>query len=327
MTKRLIGGANARNNLAPIEYPWAWDAFENGCKNTWFPGQIGMADDKLQWESGALTPAEMHVYKTVFSTLTTSDVLIMRNVATAIMGIVTAPEVENALAAQCFQEAVHNWTYKHVLEMLGFHEEEVYTLYESVPEIRQKFELAATYANKIINWELANNPVETLLQGLIFYYCCFEGVWFYHGFSPIFSLARRQLMARSSEQLQYIMRDESQHCLFGIELIKGIMQENNVNPRDHISWFNKPILDAYRAEQIYINYVLQNRIVGYNADAHLQHTGYLLDRRLQQIGLPKVFGLEPALPWLDEMVMIKKESNFFEKHVTEYQKGQLSWDD
>lgn len=327
MTKRLIGGSDGRNNLAPIEYPWAWNAYENAGKNFWLPGQIGMADDRLQWETGQLTPAEMHVYKTVFATLTTSDVLIQRNIATAIMQVITAPEVEVALAAQCYQEAVHSHTYKHVLEVLGFHEEEVYTLYERVPEIRRKFEVAAKYTDDIIYWRSDEDAVISLLRGLIFFYCCFEGAWFYHGFSPIFSLARRNLMARSSEQLQYIMRDESNHCLFGIDLIKGIMRENGIDPHLYVYELTKPFLDAVAAEQTYIDYVMKDPIVGYSAGIHMQHTEYLLDLRMQQIGLPRAFNAAPTLPWLDEMVMIKKEKNFFESHVTEYQKTQLSWDD
>lgn len=321
MAKRLINGTSGRNNLSPIEYPWAWEAYENAGKNFWLPGQIGMGEDKLQWESGALTEAEKHTYKTVFATLTTSDVLVQRNIATAIMEHVTAPEVEVALAAQCFQEAVHSHTYKHVLEVLGFHEEEVYNLYEKVPEIKQKFELAAHYTDM-----LGSSNLLDILRGLIFYYLAFEGVWFYNGFTPIFSLARRNLMARSSEQLQYIMRDEDNHYRFGVKLINGILREEGVTVSMWAGRLKEIFTRARDAEETYINYALRQPILGYNAATHMQHVEYLLDHRAMQIGLDPIFGARPAVSWLDEMVKIKKEKNFFETHVTEYQKTELTWD-
>lgn len=319
--KRIIGGAVSRNNLAPIKYTWAWDAAQAAIANFWVPGEISMGDDRMQWETGRLTANEKHTFMSVFSTLTTSDILVQRNIALAVMAQVTAPEVEIALAMQVQQEAVHSLAYLHILENLGLDADEVYTLYERVPAIRQKFELADEYTKLIMDGDIRN-----LLLGLTFYYACFEGVWFYHGFTPIFAMNRKSppLMKCSGEQLQYIMRDESGHTQFGIALINAISDETGVRlSQEDISTVFKA---AYIAEGRYATYAIRP-YTGYSVDTHMQHMKFLLDRRARQLQRGAVFGADSAVSWLDEIAIMKKEKNFFETRVTEYQKTTLSWDD
>jgi len=314
--KQIVGGKAGTNHLLPIKYDWAYQAFKKGCANFWLPGEIGMGEDKLQWETGKLTAAEQHMYKAVFSTLTTSDILIQRNLACAVMERITAPEVEVALGAQIFQEAVHSDTYSHVLENLGLDPEEIYTLYERVPEIRQKFELAREFTEGMT----ALSSLRDYVKGLIFYYGAFEGAWFFHGFTPLFSLQRRNLMVRSCEQLQYIARDESKHADFGIRLIRTIMDEAGVyisqETLKEIFWA------ALEAETTYAKYAMPD-ILGYSARLHVQHMAYMLDRRAVQLGFDPIWRAEPVFPWLDEQIGTKKEKNFFEGRVTEYQVGSL----
>jgi ribonucleotide reductase beta subunit family protein with ferritin-like domain len=46
-----------------------------------------------------------------------------------------------------------------------------------------------------------------------------EGLFFYVGFTQILALGRQNKMTGAAEQYQYILRDESMHCNFGIDLI------------------------------------------------------------------------------------------------------------
>ena len=59
-----------------------------------------------------------------------------------------------------------------------------------------------------------------------------------------------------------------------------------------------------------------------SADEFCQYINYIPDRRLEGVVLqPLNPELENPFPWLAEMMDIKKEQNFFEGRVTEYQKA------
>lgn len=60
---------------------------------------------------------------------------------------------------------------------------------------------------------------QTLLKSLIVFACLMEGLFFYVGFTQILALGRQNKMTGAAEQYQYILRDESMHCNFGIDLI------------------------------------------------------------------------------------------------------------
>jgi ribonucleoside-diphosphate reductase beta chain len=59
-----------------------------------------------------------------------------------------------------------------------------------------------------------------------------------------------------------------------------------------------------------------------------EYLRYISNRRCQQIGLEPLFpGANNPFPWMSEMIDLKKERNFFEARVIEYQTGgALSWE-
>lgn len=318
--KRIINGGEGVNNLAPFKYPWAWEMLEKTRKNDWKPEEIGMGDDRYCYEY-RLGDNERLLFTNNFATLTTSDMVVGRNIAVEIMRHITAPEISLFMGRQVWEEGLHSLSYQHILEVLGLDQDEVYYRYQRAPEIRQKFELARFYAEKF-----DSNTLYSFLEGLIFYYLCFEGIWFYNGFSPIFSLQRRNLMTKTGEQLQYIMRDETNHVAFGVRLIKGVCAEENFKlPQEVV---HNIFRQAIEAEAVYAHGALPP-VLGYNPEMHIVQAKFLANRRLNQIGYAPLYPeiAEPSLPWLDEQINLKKEKNFFESKVTEYQVGGLVWDD
>tara|TARA_B100001540_G_scaffold139576_1_gene124084 strand:- start:2560 stop:3045 length:486 start_codon:yes stop_codon:yes gene_type:complete len=161
----------------------------------------------------------------------------------------------------------------------------------------------------------------------MFFAAIFEGCWFYNGFSPVFALQRRGLMKGTAEQFQYIMRDEVMHAAFGIRVVKQIIQEENLKPDK--KEIREMWDEAYEAEKAYTNYILRDQILGYSAEMHLGQFKYIANRRANQLGLDEepFPEAESTLPWLDEQANLRKEKNFFETRVTEYQTGgALNWD-
>jgi len=327
--KRVINGQTDINQLAPFKYPWAWNFFLNANKNHWTPLDINMAQDVTDYRH-KLTLEEKHVYENVLSYLTTSDILAMRNIGLAVMEKMTAPELQIYQARQVYEESLHTWTYQHCIETIGLNQSEIYNRYRVVPEIHQKISMANRRLNSVLRSDIDLNDRDELhnfVMSYLFFAAIFEGCWFYNGFSPVFALQRRGLMKGTAEQFQYIMRDEVMHAAFGIRIVKQIIEEENLTIDK--TEIRNMWEESYEAEKSYTEYILRDPILGYSADMHLGQFQYIANRRATQLGLndepfPKA---ESTLPWLDEQANLRKEKNFFETRVTEYQTGgALNWD-
>ncbi|MGV6817063.1 MAG: ribonucleotide-diphosphate reductase subunit beta [Thiotrichales bacterium] len=326
--KRVINGIGDINQLAPFRYPWAWEYFLNANKNHWTPLDISMAQDVHDYQH-KLTLEERHVYENVLAYLTTADILAMRNVGLAVMEKMTAPELQIYQARQVYEEALHTWTYQHCIESIGLDQSEIYNRYRVVPEINGKIQITTRRLNSVLRSDIDlhdRDELENFVLSYAFFAGVFEGAWFYNGFSPIFSLQRRGLMKGTAEQLQYIMRDETLHASFGIRVVRQIMLENNVklDPKAMRDMWD----EAEAAEAAYSGYLLKDPILGYSKDDHIEQFRHIANRRARQLDIEEPFpGARNALPWLDEQANIRKEKNFFETRVTEYQTGgALSWD-
>lgn len=149
------------------------------------------------------------------------------------------------------------------------------------------------------------------------------------GLEPLLALGRQNKMQGSAEQYQYILRDESLHCNFGVNLINTIKLEN---PQLWTSEFRGEIKalmqHAVELEYRYAEDTLPRGVLGLNAGMFKEYLRFIANRRCQQIGLDVLYpGASNPFPWMSEMMDLKKEKNFFESRVTEYQTGgALSWD-
>ncbi|MBL8452900.1 MAG: ribonucleotide-diphosphate reductase subunit beta [Zoogloea sp.] len=326
--KRIVGGQTDINQLAPFKYPWAWEFFLKANRNHWTPLEISMAQDVHDYHH-KLSGAERHVFENVLAYLTTSDILAMRNIGLAVMEKMSAPELQIYQARQVYEEALHTWTYQHCIESIGLDQQEIYNRYRVVPAIHAKIALANRRLERVMRPDFDLRDRDNLHEFALSYFffaAIFEGCWFYNGFTPIFALQRRGLMKGAAEQLQYIMRDEVLHCAFGIRVVRELMKEENLtlDPAALRELWD----EAEAAEEGYAAYILREPILGYNADLHTRQFRFMANRRARQVGLVEPFpGAENVLPWLDEQANLRKEKNFFETRVTEYQTGgALAWE-
>ncbi|MFA5494289.1 MAG: ribonucleotide-diphosphate reductase subunit beta [Porticoccaceae bacterium] len=325
--KRIVNANTDINQLAPFKYPWAWEFFLNANKNHWTPLDVNMAQDVHDYHH-KLTTEERHVYENVLAYLTTSDILAMRNIGLAVMEKMSAPELQIYQARQVYEEALHTWTYQHCIETIGIDQGEIYNRYRVVPEIYGKIKLANRRLNSVMrsDFDLRNRDnLEEFALSYLFFAAVFEGCWFYNGFSPIFALQRRGLMKGTGEQLQYIMRDEVLHSAFGLRVVSQLLAEESLtlDPTAVQAMWE----ESEAAEIAYAAYILRDPILGYSAEDHVAQFRYIANRRANQVKLPEPFpGAVNRLDWLGEQASIRKEKNFFETRVTEYQTGAaLSW--
>jgi ribonucleoside-diphosphate reductase beta chain len=326
--KRIVNGKADINQLAPFKYPWAWEYFLAANRNHWTPLEVPLGQDVHDYHH-RLTAGERHVFENVLAYLTTSDIMAMRNIGLAVMEKMAAPELQIYQARQVYEEALHTWTYQHCIESLGLDQQEIYNRYRVVPAIHGKIALASRRLESLLRpgFSLADRAdLREFALSYFFFAAVFEGCWFYNGFTPIFALQRRGLMKGTGEMLQYIMRDEVLHCTFGLRTIRELLREEDLvlDPDSLRRLWD----EAEAAERAYAEFILQTPILGYSVGLHLEQFRHVANRRARQAGLAEPFpGAGNAVPWLDEQANLRKEKNFFETRVTEYQTGgSLAWD-
>jgi ribonucleoside-diphosphate reductase beta chain len=298
------------------------------------PNEINMAADVALWKNpDGLTEDERLIIKRNLGFFSTADSLVANNLVLAVYRHITNPECRQYLLRQAFEEALHTHAYQYIIESLGLDEAEVFNMYREIPSVSTKAAWALPFTQSLGDPTFQTGTQEAdqrLLRDLIAFYVVFEGIFFYVGFAQILSMGRRNKMVGTSEQFQYILRDESMHMNFGIDVINQIKLEN---PQLWTESFKQEMVDMIKEgvelEYQYAHDTMPHGILGMNATMFEQYLHFIANRRLSQIGLPELYqGAENPFPWMSEMMDLKKEKNFFETRVIEYQAGgALSWDD
>lgn len=332
--KQMINCRADLNQIVPIKYPWAWEKYLAGCGNHWMPGEINMTPDIALWKDpNGLTEDERRLVKRNLGFFSTADSLVANNLVLAVYRHITNPECRQYLLRQAFEEALHTHAYLYVIESLGLDEGEIFNMYHEIPSVAAKAAWALPYTQSLGDLEFRTGTPENdrrLLRDLIAFYVVFEGIFFYVGFTQVFSLGRRNKMTGTAEQFQYILRDESMHLNFGVDVINQIKIEN---PHLWTSALQQEALEMIRQgvdlEYAYAADTMPRGILGLNAEMFKQYLYYIANRRCVQIGLPELYpGATNPFPWMSEMLDLKKEKNFFETRVTEYKTGGvLKWEE
>lgn len=329
--KRLINCATVDvNQLMPLKYKWAWEHYLNGCANHWMPTEVPMNKDIELWKSNLLTKDERHVIMRNLGFFATAESLVANNITLAIYKHVTNAEARQYLLRQAFEEAIHTHTFHYIVESLALDEGEIFNMYNEVNSIHGKDQFEMELTADVLREDFTTATQEgaqKFLENLIGFYIIMEGIFFYSGFAMILSFQRQNRMTGIGEQFQYILRDETVHLNFGIDLINGIKEEN---PELWSPSFQKRIIEQIRhaveLEIAYAQECLPRGILGLSAPMFREYAQHIADRRLERIGLKAQYGSKNPFPWMSETIDLGKEKNFFETRVNEYQSAaSLTW--
>jgi len=331
--KAMINCRADVNQLVPFKYDWAWQKYLDGCANHWMPQEINMTPDVALWkDKNGLSEDERKIVMRSLGFFSTADSLVANNLVLSLYRHITNPECRQYLLRQRFEEAIHTHAYQYVIQSLGMDEAELFNMYREVPSVARKASWALDFTKELDNPNFKTGDVEgdkKLLRNLIAFYCVLEGIFFYCGFTQILSMGRRNKMTGTSEQFQYILRDESMHLNFGIDMINQIKLENphlwDEEMQDQAAGM---ILQGMELEIEYARDTMPRGVLGMNASMMEEYLNYIANRRLVQLGLPEEFpSSENPFPWMSEIMDLRKEKNFFETRVIEYQTGgALNWD-
>lgn len=331
--KAMINCRADLNQLVPFKYQWAWQKYLDSCANHWMPQEISMTADIALWKSkNKLSDNERKIIMRSLGYFSTADSLVANNLVLAVYRLITNPECRQYLLRQAFEEAIHTHSYQYCIESLGMDEGEVFNMYREVPSVANKASWSMAHTSSISDPNFTTGTVETdqeLLRNLIGFYAVTEGIFFYCGFAQILSMGRFNKMTGVAEQFQYILRDESMHLNFGIDMINQIKIEN---PHLWTDKFKKEVIDMVtegtKLEIAYAYDTMSDGVLGMNADMMKNYLHFIANRRLVQLSLPQYYidAINP-FPWMSEIMDLRKEKNFFETRVVEYQTGgALNWD-
>jgi ribonucleoside-diphosphate reductase beta chain len=243
---------------------------------------------------------------------------------------VTSPEIRMYLLRQAYEEAIHTHSYQYIVESLGMNEAKIFNMYREVDAIFDKQEFILSFNEGIFDGNFKTGTFENdqkFLENWCVFSLILEGIFFYSSFAVVLGFQRQHKLTGSAEQIQYIMRDESMHLNFGIEIINALKEEN---PELWTKEFQDRIValcrKAAKLEYTYAQAVFPKGIFGLNADGFQQYIEFITDRRLERVGLPAQFNVTNPFPWMSEAIDLSKKKNFFETRVTEYKTGgALNW--
>ncbi len=331
--KAIINCRADVNQLVPFKYKWAWEKYLAGCANHWMPNEVSMAADIALWrDPNGLTEDERTIIKRNLGFFSSTESLVANNLVLAVYEHITNPECRQYLLRQAFEEAIHTHSFQYIVESLDLDEQEIFNMYREVPAVHEKAAWSLSYTQSLTDKHFKTGTQEAdqqLLRDLIAFYVVFEGIFFYAGFAQMLSFGRRNKMTGVAEQIQYILRDESLHLNFGIDVINQIKIEN---PHLWTEAFQAEahtiIKEGTELEMRYAHDTMPRGVLGLNAEMFDEYLRFIANRRCTKIGLPELYpGAENPFPWMSETIDLNKEKNFFETRVIEYQSGgALQWD-
>ena len=321
---RAIFGGNPTGifELNNIKYQWAYNLWEMMLNNTWFPKEVDMTRDTIDYKN--LTVTEKDAYDKALSQLIFMDSLQTNNLIDNVNPFVTAPEVNLILVRQSFEEALHSQSYAVMVDSISQNSEEIYELWRRDMMLKTKNDaIAGVYE------ELTANPSEHNFLKACFANQILEGIYFYSGFMYLYTLARSGKMLGTAQMIRFIQRDEVTHLVLFQNIINTLKKERpdlftDALKAEVIEMFKK----AVELEVAWGQYITQGQILGLTNDIVEQYIKYLADERLAAVGFDKLYNVSHPIKWVDDFAKFNdQKTNFFEGTVTNYSKGSLNFDD
>lgn len=318
----LIGKASPEDmNLHPIKYQWAYDLYNQAVRNTWFPHEIALKEDLEDWEK--MTEDERHAVKFLMAFFNPAELIVNRSIALGMYPYLKAPECHLYLAKVMWEEANHCVGFEYVLETFPFDREKIFGVHLTVPSMKAKEDYINKYLKRMTEDTLDISTVagkKDFIRNLVATNIVMEGIWFYSGFMVALSFRQRNQLRNFGSMINWVLRDESLHLKFGMNLVHTILEENKeLLTEEFAAEIRSIIIEGVDKETAYNKDLFPNGILGLNADYVNQYVQYVADRRLEELGLEKNYGVANPAKWMATSTDVLELVNFFEAQNTNYE--------
>ncbi len=308
--------------LNNIKYQWAYNLWEVMLNNTWFPKEVDMTRDVIDYKN--LTQNEKDAYDKTLSQLIFMDSLQTNNLIDNVNPYVTSPEINLILVRQSFEEALHSQSYAVMVDSISTNSEEIYELWRRDMMLKRKNDAIAN-----VYETLSDNPTEHNFVKACFANQILEGIYFYSGFAYLYTLARSGKMLGSAEMIRFIQRDEVTHLVLFQNIINTLKRERpDLFTKELEDEVYEMFKEAVQLEVDWGQYITQGQILGLTDEIVEQYIQYLADDRLTNVGMKPIYNVDNPIKWVDDFSKFNdQKTNFFEGTVANYSKGSLSFDD
>jgi ribonucleoside-diphosphate reductase beta chain len=318
----LIGKASPEDvNLHPLRYKWAYDLYNQAVRNTWFPHEIALKEDLEDWAK--MTEDERHAVKFLMAFFNPAELIVNRSIALGIYPYLKSPECHLYLAKQMWEEANHCVAFEYVLETFPFDREKIYDVHLQVPSMQAKEAFITKYMKRMMEQSLdieSPDGKKDFIRNLVATNIVMEGIWFYSGFMVALSFRQRNQLRNFGSMINWVIRDESLHLKFGMNLVHHILEENaELLTEEFATEIRDIIIEGVNLEVNYNKDLFPNGILGLNADYVNQYVMYVCDRRLEELGLPKYYNATNPAKWMATSTDVFELVNFFEAQNTNYE--------
>ncbi len=325
--KKVINGRVTMTfNLLPLKYQWAYDLYRTMKANHWEPEDVPMGKDIEQWRDTTLvSDIERWIIRMGIGYFSAAEGIVGDNIQHVVRELVTAPELKLVLGRHAHEENIHADSLLYMISSLGINPHECEAMFEDIPTIVKKNEFVVNNSRHLrrdVDLTKLENK-QALAKNIFLFGQCMEGTQFYGLFGMILSLYRQNKFPGIGQMFRYTLRDESNHIEVFRNLFMDLIEENReIWTSEFKEELRATMAEGVQLEKDFIRDCLPVNAVGLAIDEFLTYIDYIADRRLEGVGLAPLHpGAKNPLPWLAEMMDIKKEQNFFEGRVTEYQKS------
>ncbi|MCX6407045.1 MAG: ribonucleotide-diphosphate reductase subunit beta [Propionibacteriales bacterium] len=307
--------------LKPVTYPWAMELYDQAVANTWFPNEVQLGEDLADFER--MSDDERHALTFLMSYFNPNELLVNKALAFGVYPYVNAAECHLYLAKQMWEEANHCMSFEYVLETFPIDRVAAYESHVNVPSMAAKEAFEVRFIQRMTEQTLDITTTEgkqDFVRNLVAYNVILEGIWFYSGFMVALSFRQRNLLRNFGSLVDWIVRDESLHLKFGINLVLTVLDENpEIATEEFAAEIRQMILDAVAMEEAYNRDLLPHGILGLNADYINTYVRYLADRRLEELGFEPHYGVANPAKWMATANDTLQLVNFFESINTSYE--------
>ncbi len=318
----LVGKPEPKDtSLHPMKYKWAYELYNQAVRNTWFPHEIPLGEDIKDWND--MTEDERHAVKFLMAFFNPAELIVNRSLALGVYPYLKSPECHLYIAKQMWEEANHCVAFEYVLETFPMDREEVYKVHTSTASMVAKEDYINKYLKRMtevtLNVETAEGKKD-FIRNLVATNIVMEGIWFYSGFMVIFSFRQRNKLRNFGSMLNWVLRDESLHLKFGMNLILNILEENpELLTSEFAEEIRQIIIEGVELETAYNKDLFPNGILGLNSDYVNQYVQYVADRRLEEMGMPVQYNVSNPAKWMATSTDVYELVNFFEAQNTAYE--------
>ncbi len=322
---QFIGKTSVKDNIRLTEnprYPVFKDIYTKQKKAVWFPEELNIQQDVLDYKS--LSPTEKDLFDTSVGYFASSELLVQNVLGNGFFPVLTDPYAKMSFSTQMFMENIHSDFFEIILNTFEMDRKRIYNITLEDKLLHEKQELIIRAVDRITYGKADPDTLEgkkQILTAILLNNIIQEGMFFYSAFAHFFAMKDTGKMKNVVSGVELVLIDESLHLQNGIEAILTIVEENPeiVDDEKFVDNIRETIIDAVELELNYLKTKFGGTtIFGVSYKELEKYMKYIADRRLEELGFDPQFKIDQNPLKFLQKEDVKKLTNFFEVSSTEY---------